>query len=228
MRADVDLADRASHRGSVGCAGIGDQFQQHDFAVCVDRGEVLDAAKAGIDHGSAQAARRRGSRERMGNAVRRVCVDLDARPAGQADVGVVQNQVRLVAVRVEPGLQVAETFQFLRRPGELHAAGEFLQVAHHRGGVDGGAQAGDLFIDHQTGLFSGGHGNGATSSGTGDDSKDLGQRASGHSSRLSGAAQLPVHKVGTIACDKFAHHAFPARRPRNRPPPNCARLTGPW
>src|SRR4051794_37865638 len=86
----------------------------------------------------------------MRDAVRPLAadLDLDAGPAGQADIGVVQDELGAPAVPVEAGLQVVEAFTLLRGPRQLDAAGELLEVAHHRGCIDGRAKRRDGRFGH--------------------------------------------------------------------------------
>ena len=72
--------------------------------------------------------------------VERLVVHIDARLAGQADIGVVHDQLGAIAVFVELRLEVAQALQFVRRAGQLHPAGKLLHVAHQDGAVDGFAQ----------------------------------------------------------------------------------------
>ena len=153
VRADVDLADGARQRRPVRCARIGNRLQQHDLAAHVQRGEVLRPAMAAVNDRPAQAVRRRGTRKGVGDAVRCRHLDFDPRSAWQTDVSVVQDQLGLVAVPVEGCLQVAKAFQLLRRSRQLHAAGELLQVPHHRAGIDRGAKLGNAFVRHCGGMI---------------------------------------------------------------------------
>ena len=149
VRADLHLAHRAGMRRARGLAGAGDAFRQHDRAAQVASGEVGCVAVADIDQPSGHALRRRTAREGMRDAGERLVVHIDARLAGQADIGVVHDEVGAVAVFVELRLEVAQALQLIRRAGQLHPAGEFLHVAHQDGAVDGLAQRTAHCIAHR-------------------------------------------------------------------------------
>src|SRR3954468_6551739 len=150
VRADVDLADRAGLRGAQTRGRVRDVLKQHNAALRVDSGEISRGAGAGIDNSAAHATRPRRARERMRDAVRRLRPDLDPGPTGKADIGVVLDELGPEAVGVKAGLEVAEALPLLLRSRQLHAAGEFLQVPHHGGSVDGATQGLDYRIGHHT------------------------------------------------------------------------------
>src|SRR4051794_34087681 len=102
----------------------------------------------------------------MGDAFRRLRTDLNASPTREADVGVVLDELGLEAVGVKAALEISEAIPLLLGPRQLHAAGEFLQMPHHGGGVDTVTQGLDHRIGHHASLAARGDA-GATSSGSG-------------------------------------------------------------
>ena len=121
VRADVHLSDRTGERGVAAGAGIGHAVQQDDLSTNINCGKVITATVPGIDDRTVQPTRRRGSGEGVRDAIGCVGLDLDFRSSRQADVGVMQDQVGLVTISVERGLQIAEALQLLRRARQLHA-----------------------------------------------------------------------------------------------------------
>ena len=140
VRADLHLTHRAGARGACCLAGTGDALRQHDRATQIATGEVGFVAVADIDQTSGHAIRRRAAREGMRDAGQRMVVHIDARLARQADIGVVHDQLRAVAVLVEPRLEVAQALQLVRSAGQLHPARQLLHMSHQDRAIDRLAQ----------------------------------------------------------------------------------------
>ena len=139
VRTDVRLPDRAGVRRAPRHRWCRNAIDQHDAATHIAAGEV-GFSTGGDMHQPAAHAVGRGARERMRDAAQRLVVRLHQRPAGQADIGVVLQQLRAKAKAVELCLHVAHAVRLAGRAGQLLPLGEGVDVAHQRAAVDRLAQ----------------------------------------------------------------------------------------
>jgi len=142
MRADMELADRAGGLGVRGCGWARDAIDEHDLAAAIQLGEIGHRSLPDIDEIGRQAAFRRIEREGMSDALEGAPIGLDTRSPGQADIGIVQDELGSVAIAIETFFQIVEAFELLGRAGELHALGEFDAMGHQLLAADGRAQRG--------------------------------------------------------------------------------------
>src|SRR5262249_27918636 len=128
-RAEMDLADRASGAGTLRHRGGRDTVEQNDLPGNIAR-EVCRCAHARGDGCSARSFRRRRARERLRDAGETLTGNLDMSRARQADIGVMQYQLGLVAVGVERRLDVIETYELGWCSRMLGPARKFSQMGH--------------------------------------------------------------------------------------------------
>ena len=141
MGRDMQLARGAGRLGARRDRGARNAVDEHDLAAAIGAREIGFRPVTDIDELGREPGFRRRQREGMGDALELAPIGLDARAAGQADIGVMREELGAIAVSVEAGLQIAEALELLRRPGKLHALGEFDAMAHQLGRADGGAEA---------------------------------------------------------------------------------------
>src|SRR4029077_2930118 len=120
--------------------GVGEAVDEHDLAATIGAREIRRAPFAEIDHLRLEAVSRRRPRKGMGNAFELTPAQLRARGARKADVGVMRQKRGAIAVTIEAGFEIAETFELLRRAGKLHALRELGAMAHQLLAVHGGAR----------------------------------------------------------------------------------------
>ena len=158
VRADVELADGAAGAGEGGDDGGGDPLGEDDLAADVLAREVGGGAVADIDEVGGEAGGGGGSAHGMGDGGERGAVCFDPGAAGEADIGVVQDDLGGVAVFVEAGLDVAQAFGFVGGAGEFDPAGEGAAVVHQQGARGLRGEGGEGQVGHRGGSLGCGRG----------------------------------------------------------------------
>src|SRR5579863_8102391 len=124
MWTDVDLTDRAG----LGCprAGRGncDAVDQCHLAAHIRRGEIGRGARSDMDERTVQATGPGWLREGMGDAGNLRVAHIEARGAGQADVGIVMDQPGAETAGLQAPLQVLEAFELRLGSRQLDPASE--------------------------------------------------------------------------------------------------------
>ena len=156
VRADVELAGRTAGAGEGGGDGGGDAFGQDDLAADVFSREVGGGAVTDIDEVGGEAGGGGGAAHGVGDGGEGDAVDFDAGFAGQADIGVVQDDLGFIAVFIEAGLDVAQAFGLVRGAGQLYPAGEGAAVVHQQGARGLRGEGGEWQVGHRGGSFGNG------------------------------------------------------------------------